>query len=1195
MTSVPYAEIGAATNFSFLRGASRPEELVVAALHKGLVGFGVADRNSVAGVVRAHQAAREAGLAYAPGARLVFSDETPDILAFPRDRAGWGRLCRLLTLGNLRTVKGDCVLRLADLIDWSEGLNLALVAPIALGRPDPAGEAARAAIAWTLQTLAGPARGHLRLALAPRHDGLDARRLAEAVHLATAAGTPLMAVNEVLYHAPQRRRMQDVVTAIREHVPIQEAGLRLSVNAERHVKSGAEMLTLFPGQAEAVAESVRFFRELAFDLTSLRYEYPDEALRLGVTPAEELRRLAEDGARKRYPGGVSRMVADQIDHELAIIGQLKYEPYFLTVQRIVEAARGMGILCQGRGSAANSTVCFCLFITDVDPEQSGLLFERFISPDRDEPPDIDVDFEHERRSEIIDWIYDTYGRDKAAIAATVISYRARSAAREVGAAFGLSKDAVSALSGSVWGYHSSDLGEREAEAAGLATQDPVTRHVLAFAEELMEFPRHLSQHVGGFVLTRGRTDETVPVLNTGSKGRLIIEWDKDDIDALKILKIDILALGMLTCLKRAFAFLDAHYPGAVQGDGEPTTLASLPMEDKDGPVWKMTHRADTLGTFQIESRAQMTMLPKLRPDCFYDLVIEVAIVRPGPIQGDMVHPYLRRKMGLERPTYPSPELEEVLHRTLGVPLFQEQAMKIAIVAAGFTPGEADQLRRAMATFKRSGRIASFREKMVKGMVGNGYEEDFAIRCFKQIEGFGEYGFPESHAASFALLVYASCWLKCHYPDVFCAALLNAQPMGFYAPAQIVRDAREHGIDVRPLCVNCSDWDSTLEALDGDGHEAEAGMNPARIVPRHREMAAAIRSRHAVRIGFRQAKGLPENEVRRLIWIRQSAGPFDSVRGFWLRTGLSRAVVERLADADAFASLGLTRRDALWAARALDEREAPEHLPLFAAAPSWQPMDEPDAHLPPMPLGEEVINDYRFLSLSLKAHPVSFVRERLKRQGVLPNARLEVLPSGRRVTVSGLVLVRQRPGSAKGVIFMTIEDETGVANVIVWPKIFESFRALVLGARFLSVTGRMQSDRGVIHVVADKVEDLTFLLREIAAGGLEETGHIAPADHVRSPLRASAPRRSAAHPVGTRPPGADRPDVLAGPVSPDLSLATVLARADEVRRPVDEARLHRRGIDAMRRAAIAASRIDSEPVFPVPDAIRSALPKGRNFH
>jgi error-prone DNA polymerase len=1146
-----FAEIGTASSFSFLRGASQPDELVVAARALGLAGLGLADRNTVAGVVRAHQAAREIGFAFAPGARLVFKDETPDIFAYPRDRAGWGKLCRLLSLGNRRTVKGDCVLHLGDLLEGGEGLHLALLAPDGLGASDDA--AAQAAIDGAkacLLALRENFAGAVHLAAAPRHDGADARRLARAARLAAEARLPLMATNDVFYHVPDRRRMQDVLTAIRHHVAIPEAGLILSKNAERHLKTEAEMAALFRDHPGALSESGRFFQALGFDLASLQYEYPDEALGLDGTPAEVLRRLAYEGASWRYPGGVSEKTVGQIEHELKIIAVMKYEPYFLTVYNIVRFARSKQILCQGRGSAANSTVCYCLGITEVDPEITGLLFERFISPDRDEPPDIDVDFEHERREEVIQHIYEAYGRDNAAIAATVITYRGRSAAREVGKAFGLSDDAVSALSGSVWGHHVGDVGEREAAEAGLSTADPVTENVLAFANELMGFPRHLSQHVGGFVITRGRIDEVVPILNSGMDGRTIVEWDKDDLDELKILKIDILALGMLSCLRRGFDLLSQHYPAH---HGGRLTLAYLSKHAQDGPTYAMTRRADTLGVFQIESRAQMSMLPKLQPREFYDFVIQVAIVRPGPIQGDMVHPYLKRRMGIEEPVYENEALRAVLHRTLGVPLFQEQAMQIAIVAASFTPGEADQLRRAMATFKRTGKIHTFRDKMIEGMVGNGYSREFAERCFKQIEGFGGYGFPESHAASFALLVYASCYMKCHYPDVFAAALLNAQPMGFYAPSQIVRDLRDHGVAVRPADVNHSTWDCSLEP---------SAFDPRALARRHREMEKDIRSTHAVRLGFRQIKGLSKAEMDQLVATRSRSGPYDSVRDLWLRSGLKRAAIERLADGDCFSSLGLSRRDALWAAEALDPSGAAERLPLFEQADATDLQREPDAHLPPMPLGEEVINDYRFLSLSLKAHPVAFVRPVLRARKVLTNETLESLPSGRRVTVSGLVLVRQRPGSAKGVIFMTIEDETGTANIIVWPKLFEAFRPVVLGARFVEVTGRMQSDRSVIHVVADRVEDLTPLLAAVAAGGLPGEGHVAPADHVKSPL-----------PSGRR----GRRGGVAS------SLGSLLARADEVRRPIEAARG-------------APSRVDravSGVAAPGP-ALRAVLPKGRNF-
>ncbi|WP_185984279.1 error-prone DNA polymerase [Aureimonas mangrovi] len=1120
-----FCELGVASNFSFLRGASHPKELVVAAKLLGLGGIGLADRNTVAGVVRAYQQAREEAYAFRPGARLVFCDGTPDILAYPRDREGWGRLCRLLTLGNLRAQKGSCLLYLRDLLEWGDGLNLALIAPDALGAVGPAFETAQDLCRRSLAPLAERFEMRVRLAAAARHDGLDARRLSLAARIAGEEGAPLMATNDVFCHVEGRRPMQDVLTAIREHVPLDEAGFLLSRNAERHLKPLDEMAFLFRDHPDALDESSRFFLELSFDLKSLKYVYPEEKLRLGRTPAEELRHLAYQGAKARYPEGVPNKVLGQIEYELKLIGKLEYEPYFITVQRIVEAARRMGILCQGRGSAANSTVCYCIGVTEVNPALADLLFERFISEDRAEPPDIDIDFEHERRAEIIEWIFEEYGRDSAALAATVISYRARSAAREVGKAFGLSEDAVAALSGSVWGYSSSDLGEREARAAGLAEADMTTRNVLDFCAEISGFPRHLSQHVGGFVLTRGRVDETVPILNSAMEGRTIVEWDKDDLEELEILKIDILALGMLSCLKRGFEMLEKHY-------GRRLSLASVPLEEKrherdeDGPTWKMTHRADTLGVFQIESRAQMSMLPKMRPKVFYDLVIQVAIVRPGPIQGNMVHPYLKRRMKLEPVTYPSEKLRRVLERTQGVPLFQEQAMQIAIVAAGFEPAEADRLRRAMATFKRSGEVGSFKTKMIEGMVANGYERDFAERCFSQIEGFGEYGFPESHAASFALLVYASCWLKCHYPDVFAAAILNAQPMGFYAPAQLVRDAREHGVEMRPVSVNDSHWDQTLEPAD---------FQPSRIVARHREMAGAIKTRHAVRLGFRQVKGLPEAEMRRIAWIRETGTPFDSVRDLWLRTGASRRTVERLADADAFACLGLTRREALWAARALDEAGAAERLPLFDTADRKDLQSETEAVLPPMPLGEEVVNDYRFLSLTLRAHPLSFLRAELRRRSILTCAASAETPSGRRVSVSGLVLIRQRPGSAKGIIFITVEDETGIANVIVKPTVFERFRSQVLGARLMRVHGRVQSDRGVVHLLAETIEDLSPLLSRIAEGGLDGAQTLQPTDHVKSPLRAPTPPRG-------------RPTVSPRITEAAAALGSALARADEVRRP-----------------------------------------------
>ncbi|MBL0371134.1 error-prone DNA polymerase [Rhizobium sp. KVB221] len=1066
-----FAEIGIRSNFSFLEGASHPEELAVAAKRLGLMGIGIADRNTVAGTVRVHLAAKEARLPYHPGARLVFADETPDILAYPTDRPAWGRLCRLLSQGNLRAnKKGTCEIYEADLMEWGEGILLVVMA-----EPQTNAEG----LPNLLNRLKTRFPNQVYLALVPRYDGHDRRTFDFFAAIAAEIGLPLLATNDVLMHEAARKPMADLVTAIREHVPVQKAGMRLAAHAERHLKSAGEMARLFRRYPEAVKNACRFFERLTFSLEELSYQYPDEAVP-GETEVESLRRLAWEGAARRYPDGIPDKVRGQIDYELKLIRKLEYEPYFLTVYDIVRFARSRKILCQGRGSAANSTVCFCIGITEVDPILTDLLFERFISPERREPPDIDVDFEHERREEVIQYIYEKYGRHRAGIAATVITYRARSAGRETAKAFGLSEDQQSALSGAVWGWSASALDEREARAAGLDVADPTTRRVLDYSAILMGFPRHLSQHVGGFVITRDRLDEVVPVMPTAMEGRSQVEWDKDDLDALGILKIDVLALGMLTCIARAFKLFERHY-----NSGE-LSLAKIPKERYE--VYDMICRADTLGVFQIESRAQMSMLPRLRPRTFYDLVIEVAIVRPGPIQGDMVHPYLRRRQGKEEVKYPSKELEAVLGRTLGVPLFQEQAMKIAIVAAGFEPGEADRLRRAMATFRRVGTIHTFQKKMVDGMVARGYEADFAERCFKQIEGFGEYGFPESHAASFALLVYASCWLKARYPDVFCAAILNSQPMGFYAPSQLIRDAREHGVEIFEPDINHSTWYSDLE--DGT-------FDPGRIHPHHREMIGVIRTRKAVRLGFHRIKGFSEEDARRLVECRGEG--YRSVRDLWLRSGLSRSAIERLADADAFRSIGLDRRTALWAVRALDEKSAAERLPLFENSGDDLLEHEAEVNLPVMPEGEQVIHDYRTMSHSLKAHPVSFLRRDFSALGIVPTAELENIANGRRVTVAGLVLVRQRPGSAKGVIFMTIEDETGIANAIVWPKVFGVYRPVVMGSRLVGIRGRVQKADGVTHVVAEHVENLTEYLGKLAEEG-RMIDALANVDEVRRPVQ-----------------------------------------------------------------------------------------------
>ena len=1115
-----YAELAVTTNFSFLRGASHPEELVTRAQELGLAGIGIADRNSVAGIVRAHIAAKEAGLKIAAGARLVFADGTPDILGFPQDRAAWGRLTRLLTLGKRRADKGDCILGLADLLEYIDGLNLIVMPPARINATK------LGAILRRLKHAAG--KRSIWLAAAMLYRGDDERRLARLLAVADEAFVPLIAVNDVLYHLPERRALQDVVTCIREHVTIDAAGRRLQANAERHLKPPQEMMRLFRAVPKAIEQTSRFLKQCCFSLDELRKtEYPEETRKGFATPQDALIAFAEEGARRRFPGGIPEKVRHALDEELKTIGELGYAPFFLTVHDVVQFARRPEnkILCQGRGSAANSVICYCLGITDVDPVAVDLLFERFVSPERREPPDIDVDFEHERREEVIQYIYRTYSRERAGLAATVICYRGRSSIREVGKVFGLSEDTVGALASSLWGWSMDGVTEKEARRAGLDPSDSRLDKVLLLARELMGFPRHLSQHVGGFLITRSRLDEVVPIENAAMEDRTVIEWDKDDLNDLGLLKVDVLGLGMLSCLRRAFDLIRRHY----QRD---YTIPTLPADD--AALYRMLSRADSIGVFQVESRAQMSMLPRLRPQKFYDLVIEVAIVRPGPIQGNMVHPYLRRRQGLETANYPSPkygppdELQQVLHKTLGVPLFQEQAMRIAIVAAGFAPAEADRLRRAMATFKRVGTISMFQKKMIEGMVAKGYERDFAERCFQQIEGFGEYGFPESHAASFALLVYASAWIKCHYPDVFAAALLNSQPMGFYAPAQIVRDAQEHGVEMRPVDVNFSDWDNSLESGP-----------PAceRLHARHAEMHDDIYTTHAVRLGFRQVSGLSEIHGKKIEQLRGEG--FDSVRDLWLRTGLQPAVLEKLARADTFRSLGLDRRDALWAVRALQRSGDKDDLPLFARAVMAEM--EPNVTLPPMLPGEQVVEDYKHLKLSLKAHPVSFLRGDLQARGILRHEQLGDLSSGRIVTVAGIVLVRQRPGSANGVIFMTLEDETGIANTIVWPKTFETFRPIVLGARLISVTGKLQNEQGVIHVVAERLNDLTPLLRRLS-------------DH--------------------------------GPT------IEALARCDEVKRPGPETRpsRHPRAGDALVRLLREEPALAEELL-----ATKAALPKGRNFH
>jgi error-prone DNA polymerase len=1115
--SFAYAELQATTNFTFLTGGSHPAELVAQARALGLAALAITDRNTLAGVVRAHTAAKQVGLRIIPGARLDLED-APSLLCLPTDRAAYGRLSRLLSLGQMRAAKGQCILRLADLAAHAEGQVLIVVAPEpgSRARADEPDEASRpASFRDELQRLRATLSGaRLYLAASHHYRGDDRARLAAHDRLAREAGIPLVATGDVLYHAAHRRPLADVLAAIRLGTTVAAAGTRLAPNAERHLKTPREMARLFRGFERAIAATLEIADACRFSLDELVYEYPDEPVPAGRTAQGHLEDLTWQGARTRFPEGIPAKVGDTLRRELALIEQLSYAHYFLTVHDIVAFARARGILCQGRGSAANSAVCYCLGITAVNPTEIDLLFERFVSPERKEPPDIDVDFEHERREEVIQYIYARYGRHRAGLAATVISYRQRSAVREVGKAMGLSEDTVAALAGMVWGTRSGGvLPERHICEAGLDPADPLLARTIELASELVGFPRHLSQHVGGFVLTRSALTEVVPVGNAAMEDRTVIEWDKDDIGALGLLKVDVLALGMLSCIRKAFGLLDEHYaqgdlgsarggPASARGGrlpaGESTraarmTLASVPREDP--AVYDMLCRADSLGVFQVESRAQMNMLPRLKPRCFYDLVIEVAIVRPGPIQGDMVHPYLRRRDGQEPEVYPSPapahgpadELRQILAKTKGVPLFQEQAMRIAMVAARFSDAEVNELRKSMATFRRVGTIGQLQDKMIERMVARGYDRSFAERCFNQIKGFGEYGFPESHAASFAHLVYVSSWLKCHYPAAFACALLNSQPMGFYAPAQIVRDARDHGVTVLPVDVNFSDWDCTLEELP---------LSPSRKPEKGR-------SALALRLGLRQIDGMNEVEARRIASVRPpgpGSQPFRNVHDLWRRARVRPATLERLAAADCFRSMGLDRRQALWEVKALG---APEQLPLFEWGQTRDIGEEPEVTLPAMPLGEHVVNDYQTLRLSLKAHPCALLRERFSDECVLPCSDLRGLKNGAWVAVAGVVLVRQRPGSAKGVVFMTIEDETGVANAVIWPKTLERFRKVVMTARLILIRGRIQRHEDIIHVVSGQLTDMSERLGDLTEQRLPMPVPIANADEVLRPDPGSA--------------------------------------------------------------------------------------------
>jgi error-prone DNA polymerase len=1045
-------ELDVVTNFSFLRGASHADELIGQAAALGYACIGVADVNSLAGIVRAHEAAKQAKLKLCVGVRLRFTD-APDVLAFAEHRGGYTNLCRLLTLGKRRATKGTCDLRLADLLNHTDGLSMALDP----GSIDPESPPAhRDAIIDALDQLCEAIGDDDRLSLvvSQLYGSRDEPRLRELVSLGRARHVPLLATNGVHYHDESRRPLQDMLACVRHGCTIEEAGYRLFPNGERFLKSPEEMRHLFRDLPLALRRSVEVAERCSFSLDELRYEYPaDEVVPAGRTAIGYLAELAWTGAAERYPDGVPGSVRQQVAHELVLIEQLKIEAYFLTVHDLVRYARSRGILCQGRGSAANSAVCYCIGVTAVDPSRIDVLFERFVSAARDEPPDIDLDLEHERREEVIQYVYEKYGRHRAAMTAEVITYRGRSAVRDVGKAMGLGADAVDQMAKRLDWWDRGTLTPDKLREVGLDPNDRTIATVIALSGQLLGFPRHLSQHVGGMVMTRGTLADMVPIENATMPDRTVIEWDKDDIDALKILKVDILALGMLTCISKCLAIINGYRAPGTRA----IEMYAIPAEDPY--VYDMICDADTVGVFQIESRAQMSMLPRLRPRKFYDLVIEVAIVRPGPIQGDMVHPYLRRRNGDEQVTYPSKALEQVLGKTLGVPLFQEQAMRVAMVGAGFSAEEADRFRRAMAAWKRGGAMETFGRKIVDGMVANGYTPQYAEQCFNQLRGFGEYGFPESHSASFALLVYASCWLKRYHPAAFCAALLNSQPMGFYAPAQIVRDAREHGVTVRPVDVNHSDWDCTLEdvpvgyAADADHKRTWGQGGPV------------------VRLGFRMVRGFRVAHAQQIVQARDVGGAFASVDAFHERTNLPVSAIERLSEADAFGSLSLGRRQALWASLALPEHRAP----LPGVQPALAPGEQLSLFLPPMPLEQEVRTDYHTIGLSLKGHPVGLLRAELTRIKIITAAQLNQRRQGTWVKVAGLVLIRQRPGTAAGIVFETIEDETGIVNLIIKPDIFDRYRPAARHAQMVAADGYVQRQGQVIHVMVKRMHDLQQMI------------------------------------------------------------------------------------------------------------------------
>jgi error-prone DNA polymerase len=1099
--SVDYAELAVTSNFTFLTGASHPDELVSQAAAVGLAAIAITDTNTLAGAVRAHVAAKDAGVPFILGCRLRFNEPMPlDVLVYPTDLRSYGRLCRLLTTGMMRAPKGQCHLALHDFLENNEGL-------LAIVMPPPALDQDFMHVVEGMRRVLDDDRLSLGAQCLYKDD--DRGWLERLAFLSRQTHVPLVATNDVHYHVPQRRPLQDVLTCIREGCTIGQAGLRLLANAERHIKTPQEMARLFAAYPEAIARTMEIARRAlgirrgdatskpasiplirnpqsairnesgGFSLDQLRYQYPDELCPAGVSPIEHLRRLTFEGSVHRYPAGVPQRVRLEIEHELDLIAELKYAQYFLTVHDLVQFARSRNILCQGRGAAANSAVCFCLGVTSVDPGRIDMLFERFVSRERNEPPDIDIDFEHERREEVIQHIYQKYGRHRAALTAEVITYRGRLAVREVGKALGFSQDCIDRLAkGQDW-WDEQPLGPEVLAQAGLNTQalgapdgDRAVAALVWLTNELIGFPRHLSQHVGGFVITQDPLCELVPIENAAMPDRTIIQWDKDDIDALGMLKVDCLGLGMLTCIKKTMELVGEQFR---RHYGRDISLAMIPAEDPQ--VYDMMCEADTVGVFQVESRAQMSMLPRLRPRCFYDLVIEVAIVRPGPIVGDMVHPYLRRRQGIEPVVYPDEKVRAVLGKTLGVPLFQEQAMKLAMVAGGFTPGRADQLRRAIASKRNRTRLEELGRHLVSGMIANGYGKAFAQKCFQQFQGFSEYGFPESHAASFALLVYASAWLKKHYPAAFGAALLNSQPMGFYAPAQIIADAQHHGVQVLAVDVNFSGWDCRVSDC---GMPATAG-----------ELLAdcGLKKDKAIRLGMRMVKGLSQAQGM-AIEQATALGRFTDIESLWRASGVMVSTLRHLAAADAFASMNLNRQAAMWQILALAQKE----MPLFGDAGvtsagalpgnSLAACESAIPLLPPMPPLQQVLQDYKHTGLSLKRHPMVFLRPILQERNVCTTEQIRdprFKPYGSWATVAGLVLVRQRPSSAAGVIFVTIEDETGCANIMIRPSVLPRCKK-ALGGTILLFSGKVERVGQVMHVLAQAVEDISSQLQALSVQG-----------------------------------------------------------------------------------------------------------------